>query len=426
VASLLSAETHQLQNISIHIYFIFGALVFYVLARSVYNYSRVAAFFMLLLYAVSPVLYYTIYNVFQAQIIAMGITLCIYLIVLLMIRNCESWKEAVTYLPLLVLFNWGIAYTYPHMLPLLYLPIVLYLTITLVVNGKRPGTKYAGMAIGISILLMFVLYPGKLSELVNIVLERKQSAFGWFLWVLTPETLAGFTLKKTNLAPHPFWTRTLLSFLMVGLLGWGMKTTYKKDRSVFVLSTTILGAVVTGYLILSYLGRGEEGWGGYKSYKLISFFLPFYLLVFGLFFKDLKFPLKNKRSIVAGICLVLLLGVNIYSAHRMIRKMTKQHRIVTKEMVELKKIGENPRVESINIMGKDWWNILWEAKFLMRKKLYFETSTYEGRLASELKGEWDLMKYQVGQVAVPASDEVIPINRTYYLIKHTGIREQSP
>ena len=73
-----------------------------------------------------------------------------------------------------------------------------------------------------------------------------------------------------------------------------------------------------------------------------------------------------------------------------------------------------PLVESVNILGSDWWDILWQTNFLMRKKLYFETTTYAGRIQSKLEGQWDLLRRSRETIF---DEETIPVNSSYVLKK---------
>ena len=210
---------------------------------------------------------------------------------------------------------------------------------------------------------------------------------------------------------------------MLAVLAWGWRRTARSEPRVLALAATVAAAVVAGYVVLCFTGRGEHGWGGYKSFKLLSFFLPFLLLGGLLLFRDLKWrrPRDAAEAVALG-CLGLLVAANLSSAGSMARRLTTSRREVTRDMADLARLADDPRIASVNILGDDWWQILWEARFLMTKRLYFETSTYGGRHASELKGEWDLIRR--GDVATaPGAREqehgdVIVVNGAYLLRRH--------
>ena len=70
-------------------------------------------------------------------------------------------------------------------------------------------------------------------------------------------------------------------------------------------------------------------------------------------------------------------------------------------MESLGEINKFNNVKSINIPEGQYWDIMWEAYFLMKKELYFEQQTYYPKSVA-LKGEWDLLR---GQEKYNTSDE---------------------
>ena len=113
----------------IHIFFLFSVFLVYPLARDFFCYNYYTAVGITALYGLSPMMYYTIYNGFQGQVIAIGLALSIFLLHLHAINNCKTFSDYYLYIPLAVLFNWGISLTYPHMLPFIYAPLVAYLIV---------------------------------------------------------------------------------------------------------------------------------------------------------------------------------------------------------------------------------------------------------------------------------------------------------
>ena len=87
-------------------------------------------------------------------------------------------------------------------------------------------------------------------------------------------------------------------------------------------------------------------------------------------------------------------------------------------MAELSTVADHPTIDSINILGANLWDIMWETNFLMRKRLYFETSGYAGWTASRLEGQWTLTRQDgTGLDTAPSSADTIPINSRYMLKK---------
>jgi hypothetical protein len=97
--------------------------------------------------------------------------------------------------------------------------------------------------------------------------------------------------------------------------------------------------------------------------------------------------------------------------------MHRKSKRVSQDMAGLKEIEGNPAVHSINIVA-DYWDTMWQAYFLMRKKIFMETSTYFA--ASPLEGEWNLTlvggaEGNILNVSGFDSIDTIPVNSTYKL-----------
>ncbi len=423
-AAVIPFETWQLQHVSIHAFFVFGALLLYLLARDLLRFTRAGALAVMALYGLSPVMYFTMYQTYQAQTIAMGLALAVALVLLRSWESASTWKDWLGAAVLLALFDWGISLTYPHMLTLAYLP-VLAGCIALAWfqrRWKRLFTCLALVATGLAGML--TLYPPRGPGLVRMLVARGSEAAGWFMPWLSPEALVGLTLKVTDLTPNPGWVRLALSLAVLAMVAWGWLRTAREDRGSLVLAVALCGTVIVGYAVLCFTGRVDQGWGGYKSYKLVSFFLPFLLLAACLLFRKVELRPRRRSDVVVLACLALLLAGNLFSDSSMVRRMRRSHRVVTTDMVGLGRLAGDARVGSVNILGNDWWDILWEARFLMTKTLHFETSTYSGRPASRLDGEWDLVRRTPETEPLFAAGggprpDLIRVSSSYLLRRHT-------
>ncbi|MBN1595630.1 hypothetical protein JW933_06870 [candidate division FCPU426 bacterium] len=426
-ATVLKLETFPLQNVSLHVFYIFGVFILYSFLREVFVYRPLPAAAVTLLFGTSPVLYYTQYQTFQAQIIGMGLSIVLYLLFFFGMREKNPWSIRLSYIPLLVLMNWGIAYTYPHMLIIVCVLQAGVLLLAAVTGQERAGVVRGVVLLGLGTGIMLALYPPRAQELASMFWQRGQVEAGWFISWLFPDFLLGFTFKHPDLVPGGGWKRVLISAGLLWLLASGMLHTFGKDRRLFWLAICLLGMILGGYALLAFAGRTDKGWGGYKSYKFVTFFLPILLAVFYLRFREFDWRAQGYRHrllAAIGVCIII---INTYSAFRVVRMMQKTHKTVSGEMADLKKIRQEPRVSSINILGADWWAILWETDILMNKRLYFETSTYCGRSASALEGEWDLIRLMPGNkelAALPESDSVIRVNTGYLLRKHPQARSR--
>ncbi len=422
---VLSVETWQLESVSTVVFFVLGAIVLFRLARRGYDYSAPGAAAVMALYGLSSIMYFLVYQTYQAQVIAMGLTLATVLVLFAAWKSADSWGGWLRCAPVLALLSWGVATTYPHMVLLALLPLLAGGVAVAWVEGRWKRLSVWGGIVLLGLAGVVALYPPRGIALVPMLVARSREAAGWFVPWLSPDTVVGLTLGQTDLSPHRPALRVILSLAVLAVLAWGWRRTAPSEPRVLALAATVAAAVVAGYVLLCFTGRGEQGWGGYKSFKLLSFFLPFLLLAALLLFRDLRWRRPRVAAEAAAFaCLALLLTANLSSSHFMVRRLETSRVEVTRDMADLARLADDPRIASVNILGDDWWQILWEARFLMTKTLYFETSTYSGRHASELKGEWDLIRRDNHESAStpPVEGEgrhdVIPVNSSYLLRRH--------
>ena len=65
------------------------------------------------------------------------------------------------------------------------------------------------------------------------------------------------------------------------------------------------------------------------------------------------------------------------------------------------------------MLVEDYWSRLWANAFLLRKPQYFLTHTYEGRLNTELKGEWNLSDSFLHPIPLHPEDRIV-INTRFH------------
>jgi hypothetical protein len=95
--------------------------------------------------------------------------------------------------------------------------------------------------------------------------------------------------------------------------------------------------------------------------------------------------------------------------------MGKALLVVEPSLAEVERVEALPQVHSVNVIVPDFWARLWANAFMLRKAQYFPTHTYEGRLNTPLRGEWDFNGGMV-QVKLPGADGV-KINERFSLAR---------
>lgn len=416
LASVFGLQTFQIQSMTVNVFFSFGCLVLYFVLRNVFGYGKPPSLVITLLFGLHPVLLYTVYNGFQGQIIGQSLMLGLLGMALPPGLNQISNRQLLSRLPVVALLGWGLLATYNHMLPVVVVLLMVMAATYFISSGNWSGLIRYGLFAIVALCLMSILSLTRAKGLVGDFLLRGTQEAGWHMPEFLLDVVFGFTSNHPDLSPHSLLTRLGLSLALGMVVLAGFRDAWQKDKPIFMLAAGSLSMILAGYAAWCWIGRGEQGFGGYKSYKWISFFLPWILACAMLAFREWTGKVSPMKQMGLTGAMVVLLSGNVYSASMSIQRMFETHLVVTPEMAALSRIENDPKVGSINILDGSWWHMLWETNFLMRKKLYFQSSTYAGRMASELNGEWDLARTRdVGPAA--ESEDIVPLNTSYYLRK---------
>jgi hypothetical protein len=419
-SSLFSIEPYKLQNVAVHVFFCLSIPVVHSTAREVFRYGRLAAAGVTLLYGLSPLTYYTAYQGFQPQIIATALTVCLLFVHCTALELKASGLRAFRgYLAVAALLTWGILVTYAHMLPLVYLILLCcWIPFAISPESRRSALRW-GVLLAAGALVSCVISPSRAVALIEFMMYRASGQAGWHVPLLSPGSVLGFTLDQPDLRLQTGLLGVSVLIFCVFLIAFGLMDAFRKDLRLFALAILILAALAAGYLALAYPGEPEDAWGGYKSYKLISFFLPLFLLSSLVALRNLEFR-RTQIRVLPMLALLVLTAGNGISSYHVVKWMSNSPKVLSDDVADLQRLEANDVIESINIMESNWWDTMWRAYFLMRKKLFFQIDTHWG--ATPLDGQWNLKvgkesRSDILRIGGFDSVETISVNPTYILEK---------
>jgi hypothetical protein len=184
---------------------------------------------------------------------------------------------------------------------------------------------------------------------------------------------------------------------------------------------------VRGFTVLALVLPVAAGWSvlawetttranaGYDAFKLVSVFAP--ELLVGLLAWVVAARAGPRRiRIAAGFLLAGLVLANTFVAQEFRRSMAAAPLRVDRSLLDLRQVEGNPRVGSINLRVEDFWARLWANALLLRKPQYFLTHTYEGRLNTPLRGDWDLSDSLLRAEPLSPAD-YIAVNGRFHLAR---------
>lgn len=392
----------------------------YWLARSTAGFSRGASGWLTFVYAISPITGYAIYNVAPGQILAaQAIALLTWAGVALW-RDPECARRGWAYGGvLLVGFSliWG---AYNFIVVICLVPALGCVAgWALYENRLSKLARWLGWMI-LPLGLSAAFYFARAAGLVERFQLFRQYDFGWKIGLLWPE---GWLGMLSGVGPRVLgelqgaWSWILGGLTLSLLVAAWMLSIAKRGKQAWLVAAFLL-PVMAGYAFLEWRGFHLGNNASYDAYKLFSVFYP--VLLVG--FCHWLIWLKDRSSLLRGLALLMIAIVtimNVRGAYLLSERVEGTQLIVDKDLLEVRKVENLDRVESLNMLVPDFWARLWANALMLRKPQYFPTHTYEGRINTALKGQWDFDGGLL-QVKIPAPDCEV-IGRRYTLV-----RENSP
>ena len=374
-----------------------GALpVVFWMSRAVIGYSGGVSVIVAGLFGISPITWYAVAHVAPGQLLAaQAVSLLTWAGVTLW-RVRLTWRRGLQFAGVLAIGYWLILGSYNFFLLLCLVPSLAYAGGLAIF--RRAWSKFARwLVVMLSPLLgCMLLFPGRVAGLAERFSLLRTYDFGWPVPALTAEGWLGMVQGGDLSAWNILGLRWLLTVAEVGLVAWAFLRSAQQRLRVVWLLVAIALPVIVGYLWLESRGARLGTNASYDAYKLFAVFYPLLLPVFCWWVTLRRSRKLHEWLFVCGVAAVVV-GFNLAACGMFIWKLSRPPLLVDGELRQLRKIEGMADVASVNLRIPDMWSRLWANAFLLRKAQYFPTHTYEGRLNTALRGEWDL---EGGMVAV--------------------------
>ncbi len=359
------------------------------------------------LYALSPLNAYAVHHGALGQLYAaQGIAL-LTLAVIGAGRAVQGGHRVWSFLPLVLAAVWLLAGSYNFILLIGLAPAGAWLLAQLVLKRDFAATIRVLGLLGVATVVSLALFWGRFAGLVERFSLFEQYNFGWAVPLASPEGWLGI-LRDTGLHAWPAMARVVLSGGIVALYLWGVVRLWRRQSGRALTALALVLPVVTGWALLAWEVRVRTN-ASYDAYKILAVFYPGLLA-------GLACWLGVMARQVAGPILALILAANLALALDFRRQMSTPPLRVDRHLAALVQLESEPRVASLNMIVDDFWSRLWANAFLLRKPQYFATHTYEGRLDTALKGEWDLRDSLLRTIPF-APDDLIRVNPLFHVVR---------
>lgn len=402
-AAVLGVQPYELTGLLTAVLLALSLPLVYWLGRSLLRCRAGPALWLALIYGLSPVTWYAVYHAAMGQLIAaQAIALLTWCGVALWRRD-GGGREGFALGGLLFIGYALVLGAYNFILLVCLVPTVAFAGGNALWRGA--WTQFARW-------LCWMFLPLVAAAVVNAervfgLVERfslfKQYDFGWRIPALTPEGWLGMVARE-DLSAWPPAVRVVLAAIAGGLFVGAVVRGFVRRVASAYLFVALTVPVLLGYAYLNLRGLRLGTNASYDAYKLFSVFYPGLLVALCSWLVFLRSPNRNVRRLVTCFAAVVL-AFNLHAAYRFGARMAAPALIVDHELAQTQRLEDLPAVTSLNMNVPDFWERLWANSFLLRKRQFFATHTYEGRLNTALKGDWDLNGGLI-RLKLPGGDSV--------------------
>lgn len=391
--SVLDCVPHELTTVFVMVLVAGSVPVVCWFLRTVVGLRPGAAGFGALLYGLSPVTWYAAAQVAPGQLIAaQGIAWVTWAGLArwrMRGRPGAAWKLG----GVLALAYWLLLGSYNFIVVVCLVPAAAI--VTLEAAGRREWRRLGSWSVAMlwPLLACGVVFNGRVIGLAERFTLLREYDFGWPIPALTPEGWLGWVERAPELSGMETGWRVLLALIIAAAVISALIRWPGAGRRVAGLALPVLA----GYGYLQWRGAALGTNASYDAYKLLAVFFPAILGSSLVWLRWLPGDRAGWRWI-AGVLATLVFLAHWRSVSQYYQVLQAPPLRVTLDLRDVRKVERMPDVRSVNLLVSDMWSRLWANSFLLHKPQYFPTHTYEARLNTPLRGEWDLLGGLIGVV----------------------------
>lgn len=389
-AAIFHWRAYELINVFTAGLLVLSLPIVFWLARSGLRHGPHPAFFVTLLYGLSPLMLYAVYHVAIGQLLAGQAIALLTWGGCIAARNRMTWRAGLGLGGLLFVGYALVLASYHFIVVICLVPAVAYAGARAISRGEYRWLGKWAAVVGGPLLLAAALYWERVLGLRERFLLFRRIDFGWPIPAFTPEGWLGIVASQ-SLGPHSAWARIAASALFTGLCLWALWRNPPHRRPWRLMTLCLTAPILLGYGYLEWRSVALGTNASYDAYKLFAVFYAGLLGSFAMWLRPLgdRGPFRLRLPFYALSAIVL--GGNLFADASMWERMSAPRLIVNQPLRELRQLERQPGLDSVNVLTGDVWSRLWANAMLLRKAQYFPNDTFEGRRATKLKGRYDLV-----------------------------------
>ncbi len=365
------------------------------------------------LFALSPINAYAVHQAALGQLLATGGIALLTLAVVGAGQDAFAGRSNWRWLPLVVAALWILAGSYNFILIICLAPSGAWLVLEALRRKDGRGFFRALLLLAAAVGILAICFWGRLGGLLERFRLFEIYSFGWPMTLLTPEGWMGL-VRDYDFTPLPQPLRVGVGLLMAALWVGGLCLWLRRSPGRALLIVALVVPVLAGWSLLAWESQVRAN-ASYDAYKLVGVFLP--SLLTGL----LSWLAVAWRGGVAArtftaTTVVALIAANLLVGLPLRALMENPPLRVDGALLKIRLLERNTAVRSLNLRLEEFWFRLWANTLLLEKPHYFLTHTYEARLNTELKGEWDLSDSLLRMVPRKPEDYV-SLNERFFAVR---------
>jgi len=387
--TIFDCQPHELISVFTAVLLTCSLPAVFWLVRAGVRYSVLSSLAVTLLYGFSPITLYAVYHVAMGQLLAAPAIALITWAGVAVWRRPNSRQKILEFGAVLAIAYAVILGSYNFVVIVCLVPAVAYVGGLGLRQGEWRRWANWAAAMLVPLAVTAVVFWGRTAGLEERFRLFRAFDFGWRVPVVTPEGWLGLVANHL-LDPLGGALRWGLCALATGAMfvGWWALAKGKPQRA--YLAVCLVVTPLVGYAFLYWRGVWAGTNASYDAYKILAVFLP------GILGGAVGWlEASRKRTIWWGGVTLVGAAVVAVGTIRETRQFWEQLREpalgVTRELVQLRRLEDDPSIGSLNLLTSDGWSRLWANAALLKLPQYFATHTYEGRLNTPLRGRWDLI-----------------------------------
>jgi hypothetical protein len=398
--SVFHCAPHELASVITGVVLAASVPLVFWMARALFGYSGVASLIIAAVYGVSPITWYSFAQVSPAPLLAANAIALLNWAGVALWNGRLSRARAIQFGGVLLVAYAIVLGAYNFILIVGLAPAGTYVLVRAATQNdwKRLLGWIAAMAV--PLVVAGLIFFARVSGLVERFLLFQTYDFGWRIPALLPEGWLGMVMGGDLRPWHWAGLRWLLATVFISGFGWALlRATYERRWRVWLIGCTVV-PVLAGYAFLEVRGIVKGTNASYDAFKLFAVFYPLLLPAF-CWWITLRWSARLTDWFEVAVFAGIVVAFNLLGCGMYVYQLSRPPLMVDGELRQVRRVESMADVQSVNMLIPDMWSRLWANEFLLRKPQYFATHTYEGRLNTPLRGEWDLCSGPV-RVRVPS------------------------